>query len=481
MKRVVYIRVDGNARIGLGHLIRCVSLALMLKKKFTVKFICKEIPDDLKDNIFKQGIESIIIKEEEEFFELLSYGQIIVIDGYSFDYEYQRRIKEIEVKLVCIDDVHKSRFNCDILLNYTPGVEIKEYNAAPYTIFALGMNYILLRPSFLKQAKKPKEVNKMETVFICFGGSDPLNLTQKTLEITLCQLIFKKIIIVTGHANQNKAYIESISKNDSRIIHKHAVNEQEMLKLMIKSDVAIVPASSMLYEVLSVGCIPVTGKYVDNQDLVYEYFKKSGCIVDAGTFSSDEIKLALKKIATDQNKIKLIDGISPIRILKLFTILDKEFRIKLQKASISDLNITFEWANNEIIRQFAFNKHIISIEEHTNWFISKINNPQCFYYLAFQNSIPLGSIRFDVIEGEAIISYLVDPKYHGQGYGKTILKMGIEILMKELSNICVKVFVGKVFLQNIQSIRAFESLGFEKKDNKDYYKYVKWVTTDLLK
>lgn len=127
------------------------------------------------------------------------------------------------------------------------------------------------------------------------------------------------------------------------------------------------------------------------------------------------------------------------------------------------MNITFEWANNEIIRQFAFNKHIISIEEHTNWFISKINNPQCFYYLAFQNSIPLGSIRFDVIEGEAIISYLVDPKYHGQGYGKTILKMGIEILMKELSNICVKVFVGKVFYKIFNRLELLKALVLRKR------------------
>lgn len=476
MKRDVLIRVDGSPKIGLGHIIRCTSLAIMLKKKYAITFVCKEIPFDLNKYILKLGFDCIIIRKEEEFFDLLNNEKIVVIDGYSFDYEYQTQIKSFGIKLVCIDDLHENCFNCDLIINYTPGINASEYNALPYTIFALGIDYILLRPLFLKQAKKHRKVNKRETIFICFGGADPVNLTKIALELTLKLLQVKKIFIVTGHANQNKSNIERITKSNNRIVYKHALNEEQILKLMIESDIAIIPASSILFEAIAVGCIPITGKYTDNQKFVYEYFKKSKTIVDAGAFSYDELSLALNNISIEQNRERLIDGLSPVRILKQFNILEKEFSIYLRRANNTDFTVTFAWANNEIIRRFAFNQQRIGIEEHSTWFINKINNPSCFYYIARHNNNPIGSIRFDILDREALISYLIDPLYHGKSFGKVILKKGIEVFLKDSSEQIVNVIVGKVFKENIQSIKAFESLGFDKIDNNDYYKYEKWLT-----
>ncbi len=45
--------------------------------------------------------------------------------------------------------------------------------------------------------------------------------------------------------------------------------------------------------------------------------------------------------------------------------------------------------------------------------------------------IPIGSIRFDIKEGDAMISYLLDPAYHGRGFGQLILKQGIERFINE--------------------------------------------------
>ena len=50
MKPKVYIRADGSHDIGLGHLIRCIALAHMLKNDFDITFVCKEIPEKIKSD-----------------------------------------------------------------------------------------------------------------------------------------------------------------------------------------------------------------------------------------------------------------------------------------------------------------------------------------------------------------------------------------------------------------------------------------------
>jgi len=133
----------------------------------------------------------------------------------------------------------------------------------------------------------------------------------------------------------------------------------------------------------------------------------------------------------------------------------------LRRVNLSDLEITFQWAVNPDIRRYSFNQNQITIEEHSNWFNSKLKSSNCYYYIMEIDNSPVGSIRFDVDQNEhAMISYLIDPVYHGKGLGKYILKFGVEQLLKDNSRI-VAVY-GYVMGKNIFSIRVFEKLGYKK-------------------
>ena len=73
-------------------------------------------------------------------------------------------------------------------------------------------------------------------------------------------------------------------------------------------------------------------------------------------------------------------------------------------------------------------------------------------------------IRFNINEDKAIISYLLEPKYHGMGLGQTILTKGLKILQEEYEKgyFSFKNVIGCVKQENIASIKAFERLGFTK-------------------
>ncbi|MDD5571194.1 MAG: UDP-2,4-diacetamido-2,4,6-trideoxy-beta-L-altropyranose hydrolase [Bacteroidales bacterium] len=314
MRHKVFIRTDAGNQIGLGHLIRCMALAYMLKEEFDITFVCKEIPTQIEKEI-KQNLRGLIkIDNEESFFNIISSNDIVVLDGYNFDTDYQKQIKNKGCKLVCIDDLHDKEFVADLIINHAPGVKQQDYKAQPYTQFALGHEYALLRPAFLEQAKKERKIGKTETVLICFGGSDNKNLTESTLKVVSGFQNFKKIIVITGHAYNHLNTLMSLINGDQRIVHHHGADEKQMLALMLETDLAIVPASGTLFEVLTTQTYVISGCYVDNQIDIYKGFLAYNAIIDAKDFENKNLLYAINNIKRYTIK-KIIDGESPVRII----------------------------------------------------------------------------------------------------------------------------------------------------------------------
>lgn len=315
MNNKVYIRVDGSAMIGLGHLVRCTAFAHMLKDHFDIVFVCKEIPGSLREVLNSNQFALENISEEDIFFNKLKSKDIVVLDGYDFGTVYQRQIKQIGCKLVCIDDLHNMEFVADLIINHAPGIVSADYKTQDNTRFALGTSYALLRPAFLKQAKNIRVIERVETVLICFGGSDNKNLTERALDAVRNFGAFKRIIVITG---SEFSYLNSLNRSihdDNRVSHYHAVNEQQLLELMLVSDLAIVPSSVILFEALAAGCKVISGYYVDNQKEIYNGFLSLNSFIDAGDFDSVCLINSLKK-ANEHSTIRIFDGESSGRLLK---------------------------------------------------------------------------------------------------------------------------------------------------------------------
>ena len=134
-------------------------------------------------------------------------------------------------------------------------------------------------------------------------------------------------------------------------------------------------------------------------------------------------------------------------------------KLVLRKAINSDVNITFEWASNPIVRKYALSQSKIDFDNHLAWFNSKIVDKNIFYYIGTVNEKPVGSIRFDNVDGEIVISYLIDPEFHGSGFGKKILEEGIEQLKLDFQ---WNTIVGIVKDENIASLKIFRDLNFKE-------------------
>lgn len=291
-KNIVF-RCDGNSTIGLGHVYRCIALAHMLRSNYTITFYCKTLPESLFTKIIDYGFSVQIIKEEAEFLNNLDQKKIVVIDNYLLDSSYQQKIKSKGCKLICIDDLHDKEFFADLIINPALGIAPTSYKVQSYTKLALGIEYALLRPAFLKAALAVRQIEKLETVFICFGGADPLNLTVKALQVVLDSKKYSKIFVVVGAEYKSMSEILSLIERPEVECFNN-IDEDQMASIMMQSDLAIVPSSGILIETLACGVVPITCFYATNQSDFHKSITEFCGLTTLGLVESD-FDIQLKK------------------------------------------------------------------------------------------------------------------------------------------------------------------------------------------
>ncbi len=326
MLNKVFIRADGSSEIGLGHLIRCNALALMLKNEFQIIFACKEIPIEIFTKISNNGFHIQSIDSEDDFFKILSKDEIVVIDHYGLDTNYQKKIKELGCKLVCIDDLHDKEFFADVIINHAEGILAKDYSCKPYTKLFLGIKYALLRHPFLLASEEENRIiDSISNCFVCFGGSDFENYTLDTVKQLVEIDSIKKINIVigSGYLYSNELAIFCKANSSHEIIIYNNLSADALVTVMLNSELAIVPSSSILYEVLSVKMPIITGYTAENQKFIYESFVEKNLAVGIGSFPIKEMEQKIKllyskmsQMAVNQNHF--FDGKSSERILNIF-------------------------------------------------------------------------------------------------------------------------------------------------------------------
>jgi len=454
LREKIYIRADGSLIIGLGHLTRCIALAQMLTPEFEPIFVCREIPESILRDLKRTGFEVNLVITEDDFLSLITNKDMVVLDDYSFDSAYQTKVKSLCRKLICIDDLHEMEFVADLIINHAPGVSHQDYRATGSTEYALGLDYVLLRPSFLEQACKKREISIIQSVIICFGGADYKNLTYSTTRSIIQFKEFRKVVIVTGTAYDQLDSLNELLNKDNRITHLHSVNEDEMLSLMLQSELAIVPSSGILLEALAAGCVVISGTYAENQRIIFERFLKFGAIESAENFSTEEIVFAIKAVLNKPGYNKrLIDGLSSKRIFKKIVGLT----ISLREVEADDCRLLFLWANEAGVRTNAINTDPIEWNDHVNWFSKILSGAKSRIFILERSGNPAGQARFDLKEDHYIIDYSIDKNFRGQGFSKIMLEKSMNLIGKAKFKAIVKT-------ENLTSVAVFNSLNFEERE-----------------
>lgn len=143
----------------------------------------------------------------------------------------------------------------------------------------------------------------------------------------------------------------------------------------------------------------------------------------------------------------------------------------LREARIEDMQLLFIWSNDEKVRKNSFINKNIKKKEHFKWFKNQLEDQSINIYILMQSDNPIGQVRVKFSNNEGVISYSIDSKYRGLGYGKVLLRLLEEQIIKnnesKKSKVCL---IGAVKEENIASQKVFEELNYVKeKRNASYY------------
>jgi RimJ/RimL family protein N-acetyltransferase len=136
--------------------------------------------------------------------------------------------------------------------------------------------------------------------------------------------------------------------------------------------------------------------------------------------------------------------------------------IQLRECQASDSDILLLWRNSEKVRSVSRETKKISLSEHSDWFrdrLARVDLEPFWIVTLLGNSI--GYIRFDKIpqiEKCLEISILLTEQNRSTGFGKIVL---IESITKFQNRFTGEKIRATIKENNIQSIKLFESVGFE--------------------
>ncbi|RXJ95491.1 UDP-2,4-diacetamido-2,4,6-trideoxy-beta-L-altropyranose hydrolase [Arcobacter sp. AHV-9/2010] len=280
----ILIRADSSSYIGTGHIMR----DLVLVKQYTnenIIFATQNLDGNINHKIIEAGYKIELLKSNdfEELNELIKKLNIdmIIIDNYDIDYDFEKRLKEENknLKIFVFDDTYEKHF-CDILLNHNIYADEKKYKKKVPNNCELrcGSKYTLLRDEFLEAKKAKKRVKKKnKTIFLAMGGADHKNLNIKILKVVEKFKKSLKVNLVTTTANKNLEELKGYCK-DKKWINLQ-INSNEVAKLMSKSDFAIVTPSVTANEIFYLDLPMIAIKTAENQIDMYEYLKKKRYLV----------------------------------------------------------------------------------------------------------------------------------------------------------------------------------------------------------
>jgi len=273
----ILFRADSSSKIGLGHIMRDLVLALQFKNS-NITFASQNLVGNINDKILHEGYQVVLLKStgKKELVQLIKKLKIdlLVIDNYEIDYKIEKYIKKkTDVKLFVFDDTYE-KHHCDILLNHNLGADAKKYKKlVPKTCkLRCGSKYTLLRDEFYKEKKKKSTLKnkKIKTIFIAMGGTDHSNINPKILEV-LSNFKNIKVNLVTSSSNNNLDELQRISKEKKWL--KLHINSTKIAKLMRKSDLAIVTPSVILNEIYFMEIPFIAIKTASNQKHIANYLK----------------------------------------------------------------------------------------------------------------------------------------------------------------------------------------------------------------
>jgi UDP-2,4-diacetamido-2,4,6-trideoxy-beta-L-altropyranose hydrolase len=479
LSNTLIIRGDASIAIATGHVMRCLALAQAWQDAGgNVVFAMAESTPAVDARLCAEGMEIVRLKaspnsvQDAKDVAALARDRNaawVVVDGYQFDSEYQRNLKNAGLKLLLVDDLGRcGHYFADIVLNQNVHAREDMYaSRKPRTRLLLGPRFAMLRRDFTPWRGWQREIaTNGRKVLIMMGGSDPENVTAFVLEaLRQVKVDGLEVVAVLGGSNPHSNFLRQFANESFSIqFFRDAAN---MPELMAWADVAVSAAGSTCAEICLLGLPAILIDVAENQSPVAQELGRLGAAIHGGSskkvtaaeISGKVQSLLLAKehrACLSQRAGELVDGEGAERVRAAIHGGD----LRLRRVRENDCRQLWEWANDPEVRPVSFATEPISWERHLEWFNSKLCDPKALLYLVMDaGGILAGQVRFQIHNTKAAVSISLAPQFRGKGYGKVVLAMAKQHLFRTTA---VTQIDAHVKPNNVASIQLFSRAGYAR-------------------
>jgi UDP-2,4-diacetamido-2,4,6-trideoxy-beta-L-altropyranose hydrolase len=308
----VIFRVDSSTQIGSGHLMRCLTLAGQLQKKYgaEVGFISRDLSGNLHALIREQGYKLFVLPRAAEDKSLTGYAawltvpqvvdaddtvhilqrmdkpDLLVIDSYAIDSVWEKKLRPYVEKIMVIDDLANRPHDCDILLdqNFYLDKEHRYDGLVPVDCrLKLGPEHALLREEFYDARKHLRQRDgSIRNILVFYGGSDLTNETMKALQaIVKLQRSDIQVNVIVGSSNPHKAEVKAFCQQYSFLQYYCQVDN--IAEFMNEADLSLGAGGTTTWERCFLGLPAIVTAVAENQVRICEDCAKAGLIKYVGS------------------------------------------------------------------------------------------------------------------------------------------------------------------------------------------------------
>ena len=289
----IFFRCDSGPDYGLGHLMRCISLAQGFKLAGIEKivFLLRRINDvNIHLKVLKEeGFRYITLPDKAKGLQFeheryLNSGNvtIMIFDNYDVTIEQMILYKKKYKNLVAIDDLADRNFSVDFIINQNINSEGLKYEILGTAKCLLGTSYVLLRKDILqlKNRKRERGNSKYSHIFMSFGGGNiyPRIKNLLMMFVKIDQLLDYRINIdfaIIGNSNHN-VKISKCFSGFNNINVNMIVGKYDIASVMKRADFALTAAGSTVFELAFLGIPQIVFIIDKNQELTGQKVNEKG-------------------------------------------------------------------------------------------------------------------------------------------------------------------------------------------------------------
>ena len=493
-------RTDASTDIGTGHVMRCLTLAQVLRAEGAdCHFICRTLPGNLIARIADLGfgVTSLPLDQSAGEFTAEDMESLpahaawlgssqrvdadrsaaalqslrpdwLIVDHYALDQTWEREVRPFCNNLMVVDDLVDRPHDCDVLLDQTLGRTEGDYAGLvpPSCVVLAGTRYALLRPEFSawrEHSLRRRTEGVLREILVSMGGVDQMDATGRVLQ-ALRQCPLSQDCRLTVLMGARAPWLDEVRKQATGLPWPCdvKVDAPNVAEIIAACDLAIGAAGGSAWERCSLGVPSLLAVTARNQKDVACSLEQAGAAILLGEI--DSIATALPRVMAGIGSKELVDmsraaaEVCDGRGVRRVAHVLRNWGVQVRGMRVDDLESVLRWRNHPDIRRRMHDSHEISPSEHREWYTRSMRDRHRHLLIVEQAGIPLGFVQFTGMEDDGVADwgfYAVPGAPRGSG-----TKMGTAALDHAFKRLGFRKVRGEVIVSNEPSAAFHRKLGF---------------------